>query len=178
MDLMHVAGLISPDERKFLRDVSARVEQEFEEPVIVNLGVLLGASCYCCRAGSPNAKLFGVDINGWERLEDTPEMREILNMTLLVGDTRKIYDQFDTPTHFMFVDACHNYNYVKPDIINWVLPNIVVGGYVAFHDAYYEKDQAFYTSCLGVQTAVNELMTDDWEELEKVDTIRWFRRLR
>jgi len=106
-------------------------------------------------------------------------MREILDMTLIVGDTRKVYDQFTTPTHFMFVDACHNYNYVRPDIINWVFPNVVRGGGIAaFHDAFYEKDQAFYTSCLGVETAVNELMTDGWEEQEKVDTIRWFRRVK
>lgn len=178
MDLTHVPGLISLGERKLMTKLSSQVEIEFGVPTIVNLGVYLGASCYCCRAGSPKAKLIGVDVWPSERIEDTPEMRAVLNMRHIQGDTRTIHTEFDEPIHFIFIDACHEYTYVKPDILNWALPYVVKGGIAAFHDAHYEEGAAFAYSCRGVKQAIEELIVGKgWEELDRVDTTRVFRRL-
>jgi hypothetical protein len=51
---------------------------------------------------------------------------------------------------FVFIDASHEYNDVKKDILSWY-PKIKKGGFIAGHD---------YTTFDGVKQAVNELLID------------------
>ena len=53
----------------------------------------------------------------------------------------------DNSLDFVFIDACHEYECVKEDIIHW-LPKIAPNGILAGHDADWE----------GVQRAVSELI--------------------
>lgn len=176
-DIMRVPGLISPNERELLRDVAEMVVEEFgPDVVLVNIGVFHGGSSYCMRAGAPEATLYGVEIGDLNVIEGD---REILNMVILHGDSRELWKDFHSDVHAIFVDGGHEYEIVSSDLEYWVFPNVVVGGYVMCHDAYYEADNAFYRDHQGVERAVKELLAynTDWEEQERVDTIRWFRRI-
>lgn len=177
--MMSVPGLISPKERELIRENAEQVVKEFgDEIVIVNLGIFLGASCYCSRVGAPKAHLYGVDMNGWERMtDDPPELRDKLNMTLLQGDSRMVWKKFpEKEIHTIFIDTTHKYEVTKVEIKEWVFKFVVPGGYVLFHDAYIEPGNNFYNSHKGVGIAIDEFMTDGWEEQERVDSTRWFRR--
>lgn len=174
MDMMSVPGLLNEGERELLRDTAILVEGEFDKPTIVNIGIYMGASCYCLRVGAPHCQLYGVDINGWDKLGDTPELRRVLDMTLLQGDSREI--EFDQPIHLIFVDGAHQQYIVEEDIKNWVLPHVVPGGYVLFHDAAWPKGSQFYRIAMGVSKAI-ELLGGEWTEQEPVKSIRWFRRV-
>ena len=44
---------MEPVERTWLRDAAAWAAEAHEEPVLVNIGVALGASVHCLRAGAP-----------------------------------------------------------------------------------------------------------------------------
>jgi len=176
-DLMTVPGLISPDERELLRETCAKAVDIFgPHVVLVNIGIYLGGSCYCMRAGAPEATLIGADVNGWDLVQGE---RDILNMTLLQGDSKETHKSVTVPVHVMFVDGDHSYRGVKADILNWVRPFVIEGGYVIFHDAFYEKSSSFYNAHKGIAQAIEELIVPDsqWEEQEKVDSIRWFRRI-
>lgn len=182
MNLLKVPGLISGDERNLLKTVVLRVAEEFEEVLtLVNIGIYMGASCYCMRAGAESARLFGVDINGWDKIDDTPDMRKTLNMTLIQGDSRKTHTQLCELVHVIFVDGDHRFRYVESDILNWVFPKVKFGGYVLFHDAYYSEGSTFYRTCEGVRKALTKhiepKLDKEWEEQEKVDSIRWFKRM-
>lgn len=61
----------------------------------------------------------------------------------------------DNSLDFVFIDASHEYEDVKQDIISW-LPKIKNGGIIAGHDYYLEYD--YYP---GVKQAVNECFNKD-----------------
>lgn len=173
---MTIPGLISPDERELIRSVSERLEESFENPVVVHLGVFMGASCYCSREGSRRAQIVGVDVN--DKLDGTGEQKAKLDLVFLQGDTRKIHTEFQSPAHMIFVDATHERTYVTKDIQNWVLQFVPVGGYALFHDAFYEPENAFFKLMAEVSGPIDKLLSaKEWEEQEVVDTIRWFKRI-
>lgn len=62
-------------------------------------------------------------------------------------ETAKLYD--DETFDFIFIDAAHDYESVKRDIITW-LPKLKKNGIIAGHD---------YTTSRGVFKAVNEIFT-------------------
>lgn len=172
--LMEVPGLISPDERELVRSVSEMAEQDFQTPTIVHLGVFLGASCYCSRAGAPHATIYGVDVN--EHGLGPSNLRDQLALHFILGDTRTV--EFDKPIHMIFVDATHAASYVTVEIQKWVLPLVVVGGYALFHDAFYTPDNTFFKLMAEVSGPIDTLLSAKfWEEQEIVDTVRWFKRL-
>lgn len=176
--LMTIPGLISNPERDLLRELSEEISGRFQNPVIVNLGIYLGASCYCCRVGAPNCILYGVDINGWDRVEGTDSQKRELNMTLLQGDSRQLWETFDSLVHLLFVDDVHTYDYVRAHMGTWC-EKIPVGGIAAFHDAYYSKESSFYRLAVEVSRALDGgFSIGKWEEGETVDSTRWFRRVK
>ena len=61
-------------------------------------------------------------------------------------ESAKLYP--DRSLDFVFIDASHEYEDVKQDILSWY-PKIKKGGYIAGHD---------YTTFDGVQKAVNEII--------------------
>jgi len=67
---------------------------------------------------------------------------------LVVGDSAEAADKFeDKSLEFVFIDADHNYEFVKKDILAW-LPKIKEGGVLAGHDYLY---------FVGVKQAVDEI---------------------
>ena len=176
-DVMFVKGIGTPDERGFLLDLTKKVASEFGPNVnIVNIGILYGASCHVLRMGAPEAKLYGVDVNGWSRILLD---RATLKMELIQGDSRETHTQYSEPTQLIFVDGGYSYGVAKSDILNWVIPNVVVGGYAAFHNACYIKGTTNYKECEGVRIALEETMDTyhNWRRADKVDSIVVYQRM-
>lgn len=141
---------ISLHQREFLVRLAEETCITFPKPVIVNIGVHVGCSLYCLHAGCPHAKLIGVDINEkWL----TPSKKEIAR--LILGDSNLVHTKVRKPIHLLFIDGGHSYHTVKGDINGWV-PELVVGGIVAFHDLHLAP----------VQRAFREWYdSESWEEI-------------
>ena len=52
-----------PLERKWLKNWATVLADEFEHLTIVHIGVQYGASLVCSRAGAPEARIVGVDLD-------------------------------------------------------------------------------------------------------------------
>jgi predicted O-methyltransferase YrrM len=59
----------------------------------------------------------------------------------------------DKSLDFVFIDASHEYEDVRDDILSW-LPKVKEGGVIAGHD-YYPYDYNYFQ---GVKKAVNEIL--------------------
>lgn len=157
-------------QRRFFKYLGELVEQEFDVPVIVNIGVLLGCSMVCFRAGAPSARLFGVD-NDYERRSPGMEVKEYLRATFIEGDSTasETQAQVQSPVHLLLLDGGHSYGTVKRDVQGWVV-KIVPGGIVSFHDCHLG----------GVSKAVIEWRRSEgaaWTEIEgPCPGIRTFQR--
>lgn len=65
------------------------------------------------------------------------------------GDTWEVASQFeDNSVDFVFIDADHNYESVKKDILSW-LPKMKKGGIMSGHD--------YFNNTCGVKQAVDEI---------------------
>jgi hypothetical protein len=69
----------------------------------------------------------------------------------------------DESLDFVFIDASHEYEFVKADILTW-LPKVKKGGWIGGHD-FTPNDPPTN----GVDTAVKEIFGDDYE----VDHVSW-----
>ncbi len=160
---------VTKAERAWLYDAAKIIEKQFPEPVIVNIGVLFGATMHCLRAGASSARLFGVDIKLY------PLRREKeLNATIIKGNSNTCHTKFQDKIHFLFIDGDHRYKGVKADIVGWS-PKVAVGGMIAFHD--YEST---LPHVVGVKKAVNEwkaLERKHWKQLQTVDSVCTFKRI-
>lgn len=125
---------MGPDQREFFKALGELVERDFDMPVIVNIGVLLGCSMCCFRAGSPSARIFGIDHNFTRRFPMRDAL-EFLQATFIEGDSGLLCHKFEHPIHLLLVDGGHSYGTVEHDISGWV-PKIVPGGIVSFHDCH------------------------------------------
>jgi len=157
------------DERSWLKDVASYVPSG---KLIVNIGVLLGASMYCLRAGAPKARLIGIDIN----LPPT-DLHPSLCAEFIVADSRVCHVSVTVPIVLLFIDGDHHYAVIKEDIANWT-PKIVPGGIVAFHDyAPLPRDLAKNPQLEGVRRAVNEWHDrEHWIRLKAPDSLAAFKR--
>ena len=170
MDWMNAEGkLILPAERIWLRDIAS----SFERPVIVNIGVYKCATMYCLRAGAPEARIVGVDL-------EPPQgpVHPSLEAEFVVADSRVYHKDFKGPIDLLFHDGGHTYDVVKADISGWV-PKVVVGGIVVFHDynpsRHNRKKRPWV---LGVAKAVGEWFAKGgWEKLAAPGSLGAFRRL-
>jgi len=95
---------------------------------------------------------------------DLARMNKFLNnmftvsdkFNLIEGDSFKLASKFlDNTLYFVFIDANHNYEYVKKDILAW-FPKVKEGGVLAGHD--YSSDFC------GVIEAVGEIFGTDWNK--------------
>ena len=169
-------AVVTRQEREWLRRMAKDTATKFPEPVIVNIGVLNGATMHCLRAGTELAKLFGVDItykHGVHRQEE-------LNATLIQGNSNICHIYFQSEIQMLFIDGDHHYATIKGDIQGWA-SKVVVGGIISFHDY---KPTAGHLRNLpwleGVKTAVDEWFEVEghhWKQLETPDSICAFRRL-
>ena len=144
-------------EREWLRDTAA----ECDGGVIVNIGVLWGASLCCLRAGARRSRLIGVDLDCQRLKCDTAA-------ELWEGDSREIHERCNVPVSLLFVDGDHCREGVAADIAGWV-PKVQIGGIVAFHDynpsAY---DLSLRPELAGVRQAVDDWfvsVADQWQEI-------------
>lgn len=91
-----------------------------------------------------------VDNKDWlyyEFLKNTLPVRDMINPIRLSSlESAKLYP--DRSLDFVFIDASHEYEDVKQDILSWY-PKVKKGGYIAGHD---------YTTFDGVQKAVDEII--------------------
>ena len=154
-------GLTEP-EAEWLIDQAAALP---EDAVIVHIGVAMGASLLCSRAGNETAYLLGIDTR-MDRIVDG--LAEIACLSQM--DSRTMY--YDQPVDFLFVDGAHDQGSVLADILNWHL-RINESGVMAFHD--YGNHQLRW--CKGVKLAVDAWDWTGWEEVEAVGSIRAFRKV-
>lgn len=170
--------LLSQVEREWLNATASSIAENFESPLLLNIGIFKGASLHCLRAGAPDAMLVGID-----KSTGKLQGRNMLRAELIRNDTRKM-ESWDRPIHLLFVDGGHWYELVRSDIKNFG-QHVVVGGIMAFHD-YARSDNYLEErrqrrpkrAPLGVRRAVDELCTESrgWEFLAIVDSIKAFRR--
>lgn len=165
--MLKMPGEITGIERRFLRDIATRTAKEFFPGiVVVNVGVWKGASCYCLRAGAPQAALLGIDIQGDTFLEGTSEQLQKLNMLILQENSNAV--RLRGPIHLAFIDGGHEYRTVVGDIAT-IGSLVVPGGYIVFHDAR----QSIWSG--GIEKALKNYMGSQWEELGEESWARWFR---
>jgi cephalosporin hydroxylase len=169
-------------EREFLKNAAAVVDRVFDNPVIVNIGVMWGASMHCLRAGSSKAKLIGVDID-YEKYK--VKMSGMLNAKFVTGNSQEGKDVLlpdINMIHLLFIDGAHEYDAVLSDIQGWHRW-VAVGGYMIMHDykpTQHNLDQ--FPHIAGVKKAMDEFMgryaqPGDWEELPSPDSIKTYRRV-
>jgi len=171
-DFMEMPGIFMHEEERILiRDLSTEVARIFNPCSIVHIGIGWGGSLYYSRAGTATANLYGIDLVGIDDLKGTPEQIALLNLHIIKGDSRNVYEQFNAPIHFLYIDGDHLYNCLIQDIENWA-SKVVVGGYVSSHDCL---------SCHwapGVNKALDEgLSPKEWEDLGIAGWSRYFRRI-
>ena len=88
------------------------------------------------------------------------------------GNTSDLYSRFyNEYFDLLIVDACHQYACVREDIINY-WPKLRNGGIALFHDYVKLEDDN------GVEQAINELKTDEWEEIAQVGISIVFRKVK
>ena len=167
-----IGKAIIPVERRWLKNTASEIEAEFGEPVIVNIGIFRGATMYCLRAGSPNAILYGIDIEYPQGVKLHPSVRA----DIIISDSGSYHKRFRGRVHMLFVDGDHSYEGVKADIEGWT-PKIVSGGIVAFHD--FTTAPAVARKHAGIRRAVMEWekRTTAWEQIEAPGSLRAYRRL-
>jgi predicted O-methyltransferase YrrM len=61
----------------------------------------------------------------------------------------------DKSLDFVYIDAAHDYENVKKDILAW-LPKVKDGGYIAGHDYRYDPN-------IGVYEAVNDIFVEEYK---------------
>lgn len=173
--------MLSPVEREWLVDAARLVSETFESPLLLNIGILHGASMHCLRAGAPGATLIGIDVAAREELQGL----SVLRAELIWKDSRSRAIAWDRPIHFLFADGGHAYDVVRSDIRKFG-QHVVMGGIMAFHDydrskTYLEERARRYPkrASLGVRRAVDEFCTKSqgWEVLAMIDSIKAFRRV-
>jgi len=78
------------------------------------------------------------------------------NIKKIKGSSTKSAQRFkDKSLDFVYIDAAHDYENVKNDILAW-LPKIKDGGYIAGHDYRYDQN-------IGVYEAVNDIFVNDYK---------------
>ena len=89
-------------------------------------------------------------------------------ITTLKMDSVEAAKQFQNQSiFFVYIDASHNYESVKADIIAW-LPKIITGGYIGGHD-FGNNDQPDG----GVQKAVTDVLANKNIELYNLGWASW-----
>lgn len=162
---------VSAAEREFVREMAEQaVETHGAKALLVNIGVGPGATCWCLRAGAPDAWIVGIDVEagsgqGWGQFAH--------------DDSRRCHVGFPEPVALLLIDGAHFYEGVRADILNWT-PKVAVGGIVVFHD--YTRDYTTAPWTAGVRRAVDEWRASwpelgtKWSEVGRADSMLAVRR--
>jgi len=164
-------AILTGGERQWLFDRSAGLAELQPEPLILHIGVDYGGSLHCCRAGAPDARLVGVDL-------DNTRFVGRAGVEFITGDSAEVAFDFHDKIDFLFIDGDHQYDSVHADILTWI-GKVRPGGIIAFHDYTLTPDVLEIAPwAVGVQKAVDEWHWADttWEPIEGADSIKAFRR--
>ena len=159
------AGLTA-EEREWIRAMCAGLAEDLGAGMtMVHVGVGLGGSLHCSRAGSPEGRLVGVDVD-CSRLVGDP------GAVLVEAASTAAAGSWDGEgIGFLFVAGDHEEEAVRADVLAW-RGYVAPGGVMAFHD----YGNAHLPWCKGVRRAVDSFAWDGWEEVEAPGSIRAFRR--
>ena len=152
-------------ELDWLCEQARELSRKWPVPRIVHLGVERGCSLHATAAGAPTAEQIGVDLDVSKFLLG-PDVR------LIQGNTAIMHSRVPGPIHLLFVDADHNEDAVRLDILNWT-PKVAQGGLVVFHD----YANGLLRGCAGVKPAVDGHDWRGWQGVETAGSMRAFKRL-
>lgn len=130
---------LGPRQREFLKHLAEMVQARFEYPIMVNIGVLMGCSLACLRAGSPDSVIVGVDID-LKRRHPAAEHHAYLKAVLIECDSHQFARMFRSPVHLVLVDGGHSYKVALGDLRLWS-EKVPPGGIVAVHDLHMGQVQ-------------------------------------
>jgi len=173
-----LGAALTYEERAHLAGLASYVQTEFGvDALIVNIGVMWGASMHCLRTGAPDVNLIGIDID----YTDHPIVQEEeLNAEFILGDSTELCNTFGRVAHAVFVDGSHRYEDVLADAIGWG-SKVVHGGLIIFHDyAPADIDLKRDPSLADVKRAVECWFLDNsanWELYATVDSTVAYRRI-
>ncbi len=119
-------------------------QSRFEYPIIINIGVLLGCSLACLRAGSPDGVVIGVDID-FEHRFPRIEYHAYLKAIFVECDSHYFARMFHNPAHLVFVDGGHSFRAALGDLRLWS-EKVPAGGIVAVHDLHMKQVQRAFTA--------------------------------
>lgn len=170
-DILSVPGQLFESERWFFKQAAEEIATRFASPTIVNIGIWLGASCYCFRAGAPGARLVGIDVMGTYAIELAhPNLLKHLNMEVVKRNSNFV--EWNDRIHLLFIDGGHELDVVWGDYVRYGTC-VVQGGCMIFHDSGRPE----------VVDVVNRIRKKVglWEEFnrgaEKIGSLAAFRRL-
>lgn len=164
--------VLLPAEREYLKSTAEAIQDRFGSPTIINIGVFRCASMYCLRAGSPKARIIGVDIKPCDVPIDSS-----LRASFIIADSAKCHVQITQSVHLLFIDGDHHYRAVGADLKGWA-SLIPKGGIAIMHDyAPLPKHLAHLPELEGVRRAIDEWAEwAEWERLPAPDSLAAFRR--
>lgn len=166
-----VEGHLTILEGLSLKELASQVE---DFGVIVEIGSYKGRStCFLGSGKKSTVKIFAID--SWDSqdmsnnegdtkntfLENT---KGIQNLTPIRGNSNdvKVISEIPQLVDLIFIDANHNYDFVKQDISIY-LPKLKPGKLIAFHD---------YGNPCGVKQAVEEsLLRNELEIIQRIDSM-------
>lgn len=174
IDFDKLAGL-----KGYLRPVEGRKLAELASLVptgqaIVEIGSYMGKSTCYLASGSKGVKVYAVDL--WElgnyraRYKNPKAFlafkKQVADMGLtkkivaVKGNSVKVAATWDKPIGLLFIDANHQFEYVKADYEVWY-KFVVPGGRIAFHD-YKNPD---YPTVVGVGYFIDQVIKSSslWE---------------
>lgn len=159
---------MEPEERAWLLGAAAEAAERFgTSSCIVNIGVALGASVHCLRAGAPAARLVAIDV-------DNSLFQGDAGAEMVTADSAATGQEWKGAVHLLFVDGDHSRAGVEADLAAW-LGHVAPGGVVAFHDYYSELEHV-----AGVREAIDgHVWGPGWEDvtaLPPVGSLKAFRR--
>lgn len=130
--------------------------------LIVELGVAYGktSAVLAYAARSTEGEMVGVDDFGLVGSpEDFSRRMKALNLSVILVVSKTNEVKWDRPIDLLVIDAGHDEENVKQDVIKWV-PWVKQGGFVAFHD--YPDVQDRQGPHAGVKRQADKA-TGDWE---------------
>lgn len=168
-------GYLTVSEAHELFYLANRIKRS--SPVFVNIGAGSGTSSMAMREGSPNARIYSVDISPGGPLGGLAgELHSFTKYGMpppiqLLGDSGEIGDKWlsilNEKINLLFIDDGHLKHEITRDIGCWY-DHVYVGGIIAFHD-YGSNDWP------DVKEVVDYLMEGSLE-LVHVDTLIAFRK--
>ena len=131
----------------------AYLMQALKPKVVFEIGTFVGRSARLFAVNSPdNTKIFTLDLPQNKALhrigEDYIGTAEAKKITQLFGDSRSFdYSKWYKQCDFVWVDACHDYAFVKSDT-DKALKLCRDGGWIGWHDYRHSKSWDGVTRCV------------------------------